>query len=235
MMSIDEDLPQVMQNIAAEITGDDSDALSAEVSRAAGPTGQPTKPHISGAKPFLAGLAAAAITTFALIASGTLDFRSSDETLVAQHQSTDRLPSDDSIPLDIAPGTPCVGATKVQLAQALAAAKTPIWLPDGRQQLSAAWICGGQTPAFTYGTTTIFFEPGWGDVDIAAKWADLADDYGGRIEQINGQLALIQPATSPGTKSQVMIVHGDTLIRLLGEEGTRVDEAVALANSMKLN
>ncbi|HYF72949.1 MAG TPA: hypothetical protein VD864_09010 [Nocardioides sp.] len=179
------------------------------------------------------GLATAAAVVAVLASTGVWDLGEQSQAPTVQRVAAARSAGDDSIALQIEPGTPCVGAAKVDVARATAMSQTPVWAPAKGPALAAAWTCAGELPAFTYGETTLFLEPGWGGIDVKTKFAGLAEEAGGYVDTIDGAPALIQPATEPGTKPQVLMVRGDTLIRLLGVEGGQVDEATTLAESMR--
>lgn len=96
------------------------------------------------------------------------------------------------------------------------------------------WLCAGKMPAVTFRGGAVYYEPGWAGVDVEQKWADLISDVGGRTVDIRGHLALVQPATGEETKPQVMIVIGDTLVRLLGPVGGSSEPLLTIADSLSL-
>ena len=80
----------------------------------------------------------------------------------------------------------------------------------------------------------MYYESGWSGVDVEQKWADLIRDYGGNVEIIAGRPALVQPTTGDTTKSQVMVVVDDTLVRVLGPEGAPAEPLVKIATSLEI-
>lgn len=138
----------------------------------------------------------------------------------------------DFIPLDVKPGEPCAFAQRGSLEEVASRAEVPIWLPN--RFSTGAWTCGADAPVVTFGSIRVFYEPGWSDVDVSDKWTDLANDYGGYVDTILDRPAFVQPITADSTNSQVMVVNGDVLIRVLGDETVPIEALVGLASSINL-
>ena len=83
--------------------------------------------------------------------------------------------------------------TPVKLASLTQA---PVYLPsDGSSQVTRAWRCGS-TPVFMFNEVQVSFESGWENVKIPAKFEDLARDYGGSVETIQGLPAWVAPSSA---------------------------------------
>jgi len=136
---------------------------------------------------------------------------------------------------------PCFGAEQADLLDLpeRVAAVGPIFMPTSRQasalNLASTQTCEGSPMVvleFASGIS-ISYEPDWGSVDAEAQWAGLIEQAGdGHIETILGQPALIQPTSEARPRSQIMIVRGDTLIRLLADASVPVEDLIAAAKSL---
>jgi hypothetical protein len=74
--------------------------------------------------------------------------------------------------------------------------QAPVYLPsDGSSQVTRAWRCGS-TPVFMFNEVQVSFESGWENVKIPAKFEDLARDYGGSVETIQGLPAWVAPSSA---------------------------------------
>ncbi len=145
-------------------------------------------------------------------------------------------------------GRPCPGATHAAISQLAAMSSVPIWLPKNDiSKVTNSWSCGN-VPVVMLGDVKISYEPGWGDVDIPAKWHALIADYGGHVTTVAGHEALVQPADAPsdstftidgvpvstkgGTRNQIMVVDHGTLVRLLSTRDVSMSRLLALAKAL---
>jgi hypothetical protein len=133
-------------------------------------------------------------------------------------------------------GEPCVGPARTTLTVLAARTPAPMWLPAPRSApaLDGAWTCGGITPFLTFGDIRISYEAGWADVDPKTNWNDLAAAAGGQVHTILGRSALVQPAVTTDGNNQVLIVVGDTLIRVASPSTVPMDRLVGLALSLRI-
>ena len=140
----------------------------------------------------------------------------------------------DSIELAPEIGVPCPQATHATtLAGVLALTEVPIY-PPTQGQLTDAWTCA-DTPVLMYdGAIHISYEEGWGDVNVAQKWADLVRDNGGRTVTVLDRPAYVHPPTPEGPRSGVFVVVDGTLVRLLAEGDVPVEKLISLAESMQV-
>ena len=129
-----------------------------------------------------------------------------------------------------------MGAQRTSLAELPLQSDVPVWLPgDTSPPTTGAWLCAANIPALTFDTGAVFFEPAWRGVDVEKKWVALINDYGGYTVPINDHSALVHPSTGPNIKPQVLIVKGDTLVRVLGARGAAVEPLLAIAESLSLD
>ena len=185
---------------------------------------------------FVGGLAAAVIGSAGVLPTNTDENTPPSDKLAASGDFSNRTDIQDGIPLDIEPGTPCAGAVEMPVEQLVDQGGAPVWIPNEKgPQLTSTWLCAGEIPALSFKEGTVYYEPGWENVDVDQKWAALIRDYGGYTQEINGRTALVQPATDPGTKPQIMIVRGETLVRILGQEKAAVEPLLNAAQNLPLN
>ncbi|MFS3130768.1 hypothetical protein ACLM5J_20365 [Nocardioides sp. Bht2] len=164
---------------------------------------------------------------------GALSDTSTNENASGLHHPTGD--GSDSIEL-LKPGEPCIGAQKISLAAADdLALSSKIPLPAfARDSVTETWRCAGDTPAFSFGATTMTLESGWSNVEPREKFSSLAATWGGKVTTINGVPALVEAPTQEGTKPHIMMLVGDTLVRLLGVPNGSIDAAVAVAEQLDL-
>lgn len=137
----------------------------------------------------------------------------------------------------VGPGEPCINAVMLpsNVTMIRAAVPLPVWAaPPEVAKVTRAWACGGTTPVLMYGDIQLSFEAGWSGVDIPEKWAALAADYGGRTDVIQGYQAYVKEPTADGENQEIMIVHGDTLVRLLATGAVPPADLIDLANELEL-
>lgn len=136
-----------------------------------------------------------------------------------------------------APGEPCIGAKHSPPGQLVGMADSPVFLPH--RDVSAvkdAWTCGDpRSPVFLLGDIEVTFETGWGDLDPQAKLSDLATDYGGSVTVIQGLPAWVAASSKIAANDEVLLVKGDTAIKLIAEGSVPIDQLVTLANSLDLS
>jgi hypothetical protein len=177
---------------------------------------------------FCAGAGLVAAVGLVLWATGALGHDGHE-----RDSSSPMKSSNDSIAAPIKEGEPCVGARSVPLNKLGGLANVPVWQPHPKDlQLTGAWTCIGDTPVLSFGDVNVFYEAGWGGVDVKAKWASLAKDLGGTVEDINGTPAYVEPVANGSTKPQIMLVHGDTLVRVLGAPKSDISELRDIAASI---
>lgn len=131
----------------------------------------------------------------------------------------------------VEPGEPCPGA--VHGKPTALETEVRMWLPTEEWEARDAWTCG-DTPVVLYGDIQVSFEEDWGDVDVAAKWEDLADDYGGTVVELDGRSALVQEAGSDEQGQQVLLVADGELVRLLARASTPIERLTELAEALRL-
>lgn len=136
----------------------------------------------------------------------------------------------------VGPGEPCPNAVHSPLTNLAAAAKQPIWLPSKLPSaVTDAWSCGrGSAPVLMFGNVQVSYEPGWANVDLDQKWADYIAEDGGYTTTVGGRTALVHEATDAAPNNEVMLVKGDTLIRLLSVRTVPITKLVNLAKSFDL-
>lgn len=114
----------------------------------------------------------------------------------------------------------------------------PHWMPHNahasRRSLAAAWSCAGGVVVLEFGSgVQVGLEPGWGDVPAARAWAGLVEEQGhGRVEEIRGAPALLQEPGTGVRRGQVLVIDGDTLIRVLGNWQLAAEELAGIAGSV---
>jgi hypothetical protein len=128
----------------------------------------------------------------------------------------------------VAPGTPCPGAVEGTAQEVIATSGSPVYLPDdGVARVTAAWRCG-DTPVLMFDDVQVSFETGWSNIDVPAKMADLADDYGGSVQPIQGLSAWV-------SRDGVLMVNGETAIRLLASKDVAIERLTDLASELDLD
>ncbi|MCW2845086.1 MAG: hypothetical protein JWN22_3002 [Nocardioides sp.] len=81
----------------------------------------------------------------------------------------------------------------------------------------------------------VSYEPGWSDVGVLNKWADLQEEIGGEVLVLSGVPTLVHEATDDAPNNEIMFVEGDTLVRLLSVRQVPVDDMVKLAEAIAAN
>lgn len=129
----------------------------------------------------------------------------------------------DAVLPTVKPGQPCASAERVTGASELAKeTHVPVWVPDApaapRGGQTGWWLCG-EIPALTYRSVTVYYEPGWSDVDAQAKWDDWLAEVGegASVETILGRPALVLSPTETTPRGEVLLIVDDTLIKVLGD------------------
>ena len=141
--------------------------------------------------------------------------------------------ADDGPPV-VAPGTPCPMAVHADPMKLAALSQAPVYLPcDGSAQVTEAWRCG-DTSAFMFDDVQLSFEDGWENVKIPEKFEDLARDYSGSVETIQGLSAWVSPSSASASSDEVLMVKDGASIRLLARGDVPIGDLVALANSLDL-
>jgi hypothetical protein len=131
----------------------------------------------------------------------------------------------------VQPGTPCPGAVHADAIKIAAVSESPVYLPaSGADEVTEAWRCG-DTPVFMFGDIQLSFENGWKDVPIPEKLQDLADDYGGSVQNVQGLSAWVV-AASPN--DGVLMVKDGTAIRLIADGDVPIKDLVDLAEGLDL-
>jgi len=185
----------------------------------------------------LAGAAAVAVGLAVLNVTGVLGANNSSTATSEGPDHPEANIGSDSGPAGlVGPGEPCPGAVHGTLGDIALRAGVPVWTPApaSGEALTDGWTCG-DTPVLMYGgDIQVSYEAGWSDVDVDKKFAALAKDYGGTVGTVLGRSALIQSAAETGDNNQVLVVVGDTLIRVLASDSVDVDRLVALADSLQL-
>jgi hypothetical protein len=131
-------------------------------------------------------------------------------------------------------GQPCAGETAgLNLTDLRSRTEVPIYAPrDG--VLTGSWACGSTPVLFYDNAIEVSYEAGWRDVQIPEKWEALAKDRGGRIETVAGRSAYVNQPDESTPRRQILIVEGDTLIRLLADRKVSEPELVKIASSLEL-
>lgn len=178
-----------------------------------------------------AGAAAAVAAIAAVAVFGGQASSNQDAPTAVEGRATTPINSGDTIDLAKV-GEPCPGAKHAStIAGIRSATQVPIFAP-ARAELDDAWTCG-DTPVLMFGAIQISYEEGWSDIDVKEKWASLAEETGGHIENVIGRPAYVHPPTTEGPRSSVMLVVDGTLIRLLADGDVPVGQLVALANQIR--
>jgi len=147
----------------------------------------------------------------------------------------------DAIPPDIKPGEPCAGARRLAVDKLLNLSKTPVWMPNtslaNQGTLTGTWMCSGVV--LTFGGISVGFEPAGNIGDPEKLWTDLTQGgAGGRVETVLGRPAFVQPPLMDklGNKGrgEVLVDVDGTLVRVMGDGNTPVDEMVSIANSLNV-
>ena len=124
-----------------------------------------------------------------------------------------------------------VHADPVKLAKV---SRSPIYLPsDGSAQVTEAWRCGS-TPVLMFNDVQLSFESGWENVKIPEKFEDLARDYGGSVETIQGVPAWVSPSSATASNDEVLMVKDGAAIKLLARGDVPIGDLIAIANSLDL-
>lgn len=228
MSNVESSFSDALSELALEV----NDADAARVLRNGAVLRQ--RSRRTAALAFAGGLAAAAVTVFGLSLGGV--FSDDGPGIVETAVAPQTQGGSDSIQVQIEEGTPCVGAEEASASELEQRGSAPYWTPSPQgPEVKQTWLCAGQVPALTFDAGTVFYEPGWANLNAPKKLAELAADYGGYTEDINGRLALIQPATDAGTKPQIMLIHGNTLVRILGAPDAPIDGLLEIAMSLELD
>lgn len=139
----------------------------------------------------------------------------------------------------IPPGQPCAYAHGVTLAQLPTLVASPVWMPDTADasvsNLAGAWVCTGDGALTFANGVTVTYESGWSGVpDPAAKWAEIvAQRKAGSVGTVLGQSALLGPPGSAYPFGEVLVVvDGDTLMRLWGNGKLPLTQLIDIANSI---
>jgi hypothetical protein len=128
-------------------------------------------------------------------------------------------------------GTPCPMAIHGDPMEIAAASEAPVYLPTtGTYEITQAWRCA-DTPVFMFGDVQLSFESGWEGVEVPRKLQDLADDYGGSVETIQGLSAWVVGSTPNG---EVLMVKNGNAIRLLAPGDVPIGHLVTLAEDLDL-
>ena len=134
----------------------------------------------------------------------------------------------------VSPGTPCYGAVHGDPRELAALSPAPVYLPsDGAARVTEAWRCGS-TPVFLFDDVQVSFESGWQNVRIPEKFEDLARDYGGSVETIQGLSAWVAPSSTDASNDEVLIVKDDAAIKLLAPGNVPIADLVSVASSLDL-
>ena len=117
----------------------------------------------------------------------------------------------------------------------------PHWMPHHEQasqaSSKAAWSCGGGVIVFDFTSgVRVTLEPGWGDVPAADAMAGLAEEQGyGRVGEVRGEPALLQePGTGARRRGHVLVIDGNTLIRVLGNGQLAARELAEITASLEI-
>lgn len=135
----------------------------------------------------------------------------------------------DTVPI----GTPCSMAVHGDPMEIAAAAvrEAPVYWPrSGADQITEAWRCA-DTPVFMFGEVQVSFEGGWEGVQIRQKFQDLADEYGGSVETIQGLAAWVVGSTP---NDEVLMIKDGSAIRLVAPGDVPIERLVTLADDLDL-
>ncbi len=188
--------------------------------------------------PLLAGAAAVGIAVATFNAVGLLGSHTDgDNQLPSASESDDGQ----ELQFDAKPGEPCPAAREHSLTDLASFAEAPMWMPDApiasRERLTGAWTCaGGNTPVLTFGPVKVSFESGWANPNPRPYYEKLIETFGaGQIDQALGLPALVIPPSSEGTLGGVMVIVGDTLIRVVGDGTVPADQLLSIVQSIDLS
>jgi hypothetical protein len=189
-------------------------------------------PHTQPMPDRLSGLVV--VLALPLVMAGfTACGRDSDSTEASADSGPGPLPGGNGIPV-VAPGTPCPMAVHGDPMKVALASRAPVYLPsDGAAQVTAAWRCGS-TPVFMFDDVQLSFESGWDNVKIPEKFEDLARDYGGSVETIQGLPAWVAPSSASASNDEVLIVKDGSAIKLLAQGDVPVEDLIEVANRLDL-
>lgn len=141
-------------------------------------------------------------------------------------------PADNGPPNIVPIGTPCPMAVRGDPSEIAAKSEAPVYWPsDGAAQITEAWRCT-DTPVFMFDDVQVSFEDGWENVPIPQKFQDLADDYGGSVETIQGLDAWVVVGATGN--DEVLMVKDGNAIRLLAPGTVPIERLVALAGDLDL-
>ncbi len=131
-------------------------------------------------------------------------------------------------------GEPCEGARHSDLPNL--DTSVPVWLPADRAP-SSAWTCGqeGQgLPVLMFGDIQVSYEPGYDQVEPTQYVETVAKEFGGYTMKLGDHTAAVVPSVGGDVNHEVDIVVNGTMVRLLAEASTPIDDVVALAKSLQL-
>lgn len=133
----------------------------------------------------------------------------------------------------VPPGTPCPMAVHDDPITLAAVSDSPVYWPtSGADRITQAWRCGVDSAVFMFDDIQLSFESGWENVQVPQKFEDLANDYGGSVETVQGLSAWVVPA-SPN--SGVLMVKDGTAIRISATGDVPIADLVALAEALDLS
>ena len=142
----------------------------------------------------------------------------------------------DFIKAQIENGEPCPAAVKTTETE-IAREQLHFWLPNSAPigPLQGVWMCSG-TPTFDYGGITFAYEPGWKVSDARERWEAMAKQWGrGTVGTVLDRPAFILPASELDSRGEVLVLVDDTLIRVLGDGKTPIEDLISAVNSIKLS
>lgn len=154
----------------------------------------------------------------------------------ASSQAPTGVEKSDFVTAEIEPGEPCSSAVKSSAEEASQLEGTPVWLPDSTAvpPLEGVWICSG-TPTFDYSGVTFAYEPGWKVENPAKRWATMAEQWGrGSVEMVLDRPAFVLPVSELDPRGEVLVLVDGTLIRVLGNGKTSIEDLKSAANSIRL-
>lgn len=143
----------------------------------------------------------------------------------------------DFISAEVEPGEPCPGAVESSADEVSQLEGKPVWLPDSESvpPLVGVWMCTG-TPTFDYSGVTFAYESGWRVEDPAKRWQAMAEQWGrGTVETVLERPAFVLPVTELDPRGEVLILVDGTLIRILGDGKTSIEDLKAAANTIRLD
>lgn len=72
--------------------------------------------------------------------------------------------------------------------------------------------------------------------DAAKRWAAMAEQWGrGSVETVLDRPAFVLPASELDPRGEVLVLVNGTLIRVLGDGKTSIEDLKAAANSIRLD